>query len=61
MNALKSFFLIYFNKNEIHSKPVINDISKPKPNINKFEEMIAKLLSFIKLNNKAPATTGIDK
>ena len=61
MNALKSCFLIYFNKNEIHNNPVINDISKPKPNINKLEEIIAKLLSFIMLNNEAPATTGIDK
>ena len=61
MNILKSFFLIYLSKKEMHNKPTINEINIPIPNIIKFSLIIVIVLSLIKLNKVAPATTGIDK
>lgn len=61
MNILKSCFLRYFNKKEIHNNPITKDIKIPIPKIAKFSLIIVRVLSLSKLNKVAPATTGTDK
>ena len=61
INNLKSFFLIYFNKNSIHNKPAIKAMKKPMKNIDKLLLINDMFSDFKKVSTTAPKVIGTDK